>query len=155
MSQLQIEYFLFVFVASCGVLQLIAAISNLKGLLFFQKVIVGYVLATLAIGGAFVWFFGWDDRLQKDIMHTGLEGAQQFYFFILGAFSAVVFTLIASSVVNLVSASVLSLWKGKQDPAWTRQERKTISGLDALREMTYLEAIWRSLRKRNTPKWTK
>lgn len=148
MSQLKLEYLLFVFVASCGTLQLVAAISKLKGLLFFHKEITGYILAALTIGGAFGWFFAWDNRLQEKIMRTGLEGAQQFYYFILAAFSAVAFTLIISSVVNLISALVASLWKGERDSGRAKRSTETRFGLDALREMTYLEAIWRSIGKK-------
>lgn len=148
MSPLELEYFLFAFIASCGILQLAAALSKLKGLLFLGKVVGGYVLATLTIGGAFGWFFAWGNRLQEKIIQIGLEGAQQFYYFILAAFSALAFTLIASSVVNLVSASLFSLGKGKPNSTRAKQPVKAELGLDNLQEMTYFEAIWHSFREK-------
>jgi hypothetical protein len=132
MTHLALEYFLVVFVASCGVLQLVAAHSRLKGLLFFNKVTVSYVLATLAIGGALGWFFGWDNRLEAEMMQTGLEGVQQFLYFTLAAFSALAFTLVVSSLTKR---------KGLLPP----QQKDTEQGLDALRGMSYFEAIRHSL----------
>jgi hypothetical protein len=127
------EYLLFVFITSWGVLQLIAAFAQLKGLLFFRKRAITYIVAILAIGGAFGWFFGWDNRLDEKIMHTGLEGRQQFFYFNLAALAALVFTLIVSSIVN--SRGIFQS-KGREEVE---------PGLGSLKQMSYFKAIRRSL----------
>lgn len=132
MEGLFVEYFLLVFIASSGVLQLAAAHSQLKGLLFFKRITLTYAFATLTIGSAFGWFFGWDNRLQEKIMRTGLEGAEQFYYFLLAAFTTLVFTIIISSIVNrqpLIKAEL----KGQ--------------GLDILKEGNYFQALRYSFKK--------
>ncbi len=123
------EYFIFVFIASCGVIQLAAAYSWLKGLLFFRNRIVAYIFAILTIGGAFGWFFGWDNRLDEKILHPGLAGAQQTYYFFLATVASVIFTLIVTSAVNYQRSA-----KPEQD-----------EGLGLLKERGYLEAIKYSL----------
>jgi hypothetical protein len=130
-SHLTLEYLLFVFIASCGVLQLTAAYSKLKGLLFFQSRIVTCIFALLVIGGAYAWFIGWGTRLQERIMHPGIEGFQQVYCFLLAAVVAIIFTLIISSMINRKSLSK----SGKE-------ERE---GLEKLKEENYFKAIRHSL----------
>mgnify|MGYP001148005777 CR=1 FL=1 len=126
MSKLALEYFLFLFVASCGVLQIAAAYSGLKGLMFFKGIIETYVLAALAIGGTFWWFFAGSNRNVP-----GLEGAQQAVYFFLAALSAIIFTFIVSSLVKARSLS------GPKQIAPGR-------GFDALRETTYFKAVKRN-----------
>lgn len=101
MSSLVLEYILFVALASCGVIQLVVARNKLRGLLFFHNRITTYVFSFLAVGFAYGWFFGWDNRLQEKIMHTGLEGAQQLLYFLVGSLVAVVATVVVSSVRNM------------------------------------------------------
>jgi len=133
MTQLTLEYIFFVSVATCGVLQITASYSNLRRLLFFQNRGLTYILAILAIGGDFGWFFGWDDRLAVEIMHTGLEGSQQFSYFLLGAIVGIVVTLLISSLVHLKSSGDLG--------------EDTMDGLDCLKDSNYLSALRSSFRK--------
>ena len=109
-----------------GVLQLAAAYAQLKGLLILKNKIATYLLSALIIGGAFAWFFGWDNRLDEKILHTGLEGAQQLSYFFLATLAAVVFTLVVSSMVNIRSS-----------PKLKPKER----GLDTLRGGSYFKAL--------------
>jgi len=127
------QYFIFVFIAAVGVLQLIATGTQLKGLLFFKRKALVYLFSFLAIGGSFGWFFGWDNRLDTVMRQTGLEGAQQFLYFCLAAFAALVFTLIVSSLLK-------AQWKG--------QPKGSSQGLDALKERSYFEAVKHSFRSR-------
>jgi hypothetical protein len=131
MSALALEYVLFVFVASCGMVQLVSYRSKLRGLLFFRNRMLTYIFAVLAIGGSFAWFFGWGDRFRDRIMHQGLEGSQQFGYFILGAAVAVVFTVLVSAVINRGECVVSG--------------NDTEKGLDLLRGCSYLRALKRSL----------
>lgn len=128
------EYLAFVFMASVGVLQLVAASVQLRGLLFLKRPILAYPLSFLIIGSAFYWFFQRDNRIDTIMRQTGLEGTQQFFGFCIGAFLAVVFTLIASSLISAIQ---------NKTPI---NENAPSQGLDALREKSYFEALKHSFR---------
>ena len=128
------EYFLFVFIASAGVLQLVASYSQLKGLLFFESKILSYLFALLAIGGSFGWFFGYNHRIDTVMRRVGLEGAQQFLYFNLAAFLALVLTLIVSSVLHAYRHRAQC------------EQKEYPEGLGALRETSYFESLKHSLR---------
>lgn len=136
------EYLLFIFLASVGVLQLVAARSGLKGLLFIRRPVLAYLLSLSAIAGSYWWFFFRDCRIDTVMRRSGLEGAQQFYFFCVGAFLALAFTLVASSLIGAVRARGHSM------------DNPGCKGLDALRETSPFEAVRRSLRSRER-KWPK
>ncbi len=85
---------------------------------------------------AFVWFFAVEDRNINDY-EGGLDAPTQALFFFLGASTATVFTLLATSLVNL------GMRAGESDPA---------DGLDALRSSSYLNALRRSIGRR-LAKW--
>jgi hypothetical protein len=130
---LGLEYFGLIFLASLGAIQLAAAHNKLNGLLLFKKPIFSYTFAVLAIGGAFGWFFGWDNRLEEKLLCQGLEGAQQLCQFFFGALAALILTLIVSSLVN---------WR----LAVKRQSATppTECGLEILKGNNYFQAIKRS-----------
>jgi len=135
------EYFIFVFIASIGVLQLIATVTQRKGLLFFNRKALAYLFSFLAIGGSFGWFFGWGDPMDMamrqtgdaSMRQTGLEGAQQFLYFCMAAFAALVVTLIVSSLRR-------ARWKGHSGGS--------SQGLDALKERSYFEAVKHNFRSK-------
>ncbi len=129
---LHLEYSLLLFIASNGIFQLAAAHSQLKGLSFFKRITLTYVFAILTIGGSFGWFFAWDNRLQEKIMHTGLEGSQQLYYFFLAVTAAFVFTIIISSIINRQPLS-------KSEPKG--------QGLDILKQRNYFQALIYSFKK--------
>lgn len=130
------EYYLFVFIASVGVLQLVAAYRQIKGLLFFQNKILSYIFSILAIGGSFGWFFGWADRLDTIMRRVGLEGAQQFLYFNMGAFLALIFTLIVTSLLYAYRSRAQC------------HQKSYPQGLGALKEIGYFEALKLSLKPR-------
>ena len=131
------EYLILVFTASVGVLQLVAARTQLKGLLFFQKPLLAYPLSLLLILGSFYWFFQRDSRIDTVMRHTGIEGSGQFYNFCMGAFAALLFTLAVSSLIGLLRH------RGQQ-----RNENENSEGLDTLRDMTYYEAVKHGFRSK-------
>ena len=122
---LSLDYILFIFIASLGVLQLAASLRGFSRLMLFRTKPLSCTFAAFCLLGSFGWFFGWDDRLDEKIMMTGLEGAQQFFYFALSFFLALVFTLLISSL------------------RWRRlpPEDKVGEGLEVLRGKTYLQAI--------------
>lgn len=135
------EYFILVFIASIGVLQLIATVTQRKGLLFFNRKALAYLFSFLAIGGSFGWFFGWGDPMDMAMRQTGdaamrqtgLEGAQQFLYFNMAVFAALVVTLIVSSLLK-------ARWKG--------QPKGSSQGLDALKERSYFQAVKHNFRSK-------
>lgn len=133
----RLEYLIFVFTASVGVLQLVAVRTKLKGLLFLRKPVLAYVLSLLIIGGSFYWFFQRDNRMDTVMRHTGLEGSGMFYNFCMAVFLALVFTFVVSSLINMVRHKT-----GNND-------NEAISGLDALKEQSYFEALKSSFRSKD------
>ena len=99
-----LNYGLLVFIAVMGVLQLASVYNHLRGLLFFTRKIYSLAFAVLAIGVALFGFFTWNDY--NKIMVGGsqqtfiVEGSQQTGSFVLSAAAAIIFTLVASSVIN-------------------------------------------------------
>ncbi|MCX6000702.1 MAG: hypothetical protein NTU41_14275 [Chloroflexi bacterium] len=128
------EYLVFIFTASVGTIQMVAGLARLNGLLFLRWRPLTYLFSILAIAGAYWWFFARDRRIDTVMRRVGLEGSQQFYYFCLGAFLAVVFTLVVSSLVGLL----------RHQP----QGQNDSKGLDSLKELTFLEAVRRSFRQR-------
>ena len=118
---------------SFGVFQLAASWGRLKGLYLFRKRPTGYVFAAVMAGVACWWFF----RVDRSIPDTegGLAGAQLFAFMLLALIATTILTILVSSVIKARWGS------SNSDDASER-------GLEALKKMTYLQAITRSLGKR-------
>ncbi len=134
-----LQYLPLVLFSALGVLQIAAARAELRGLTFFKKPLYCYVFGAIAIVGAFVWFYATGDRNAEPLVRTVGEvkvffgETESFATFMGGAIGALVATLLVSSVVNAgISGST-----DKGDPR----------GLDALKEMTFFQAITRSLGK--------
>jgi len=140
-------YMLFVFMASVGVLQLVAIRTELKGLLFFHRPALTYFIAFLALAGSFYWFFGVGDPMDIAMKMTGdaamrktsLEGREQFFSFCTAAFLAVVFTVTVSSLIDML----------RKKPQSNDDEDEEISGLDALKNKSYFEAIKLSFKSKD------
>ncbi|MFC1999562.1 hypothetical protein ACFLXE_02255 [Chloroflexota bacterium] len=130
------EYIAFVFIAAVGVLQLVAATTRLKSLLFLRKPALTYPFSLILITGSFYWFFVQDDRIDTIMRHVGVEGSGQFYYFSIGTFFALVFTLALSSLIS----RFLRKTQGGSDP--------DAEGLDNLEDMSYWEAVKRSFRSK-------
>jgi len=126
-SKLALEYTIFTFVAACGVLQLAAVHSGLRGLSFFKRPLAASISGAVVVIGAYVWFFAIENRNVP-----GLEGSQQLGNFTLGASLAIVFTLVVSSIL-----------RASMNPA--HSESGQGQGLDVLRAMTYFQAIKRAI----------
>ena len=132
------EYFLWAFVSVIGVLQLAATFARLKGVLFFESRVITFIFSFLAIGLSFGFFFGWDNRLDTTMRRIGLEGGGQLCYFFLATLAGGVFTLIVSSLIKAYQ------WRGRST------ERKSGQGVDALKEMSYFEAIKQSFKAKET-----
>ena len=130
-SSFLLDYFLLVFLAACGLFQVIAANRNLRGMLFFQHRPGSLMLGLALVAASFTWFFLSEPRNVPDSA-LGLNGNEQFAYFFAGLGTALVFTLIVSSLTN-----------------WTLGAGRTQlpNGLDALRESTYLRAMYLAYRR--------
>ena len=123
------DYFLLVFVASLGVIQLAASFRGLNGLLIFKSPLVARSLGVALAVAAFIFFFTTDERNLNDY-EGGLDANTQALFFFLGVLAGGWVTFIGSSLVNM-------RMKGK-DPS-------PDGGFDALQETNYVRALARSL----------
>lgn len=121
------DYFLLVFVASLGVLQIAGAYSRLYALLIFGRrfsVILGYAAVVLG----FTLFFTSEPRNVPDTAR-GLDGNQQALLFSAAALSALITTLLCSSLRNWSTLGV-------DEP---------VRGIDALRRTSYLRLMMKGL----------
>ena len=125
-----LDYFVFVFIAALGVLQMVAAYSALRGLLFIRVRPLAFLIGSATTALAFLWFFLSEPRNISD-QEGGLDGNQMAGLFAVAAGSALILTLLVSSVSNR------SLGASGQ---------RFNSGLDALRETTYLKALISTLK---------
>lgn len=125
-----LDYLLFTFLSALGLFQMVAVCSTFRGLLFIRSRPLSLLLGFLVTTVAFLWFFLSEPRNLPDT-HGGLDGNETAGLFTLGAGTALVLTLILSSLRNR------SMRKNGQE----YQE-----GLEALRETTYLAAIQDVLR---------
>ena len=125
-----LDYLLFVFIAAFGTLQMAAAYGALRGLLFIRARLPAFCAGLVITVVAFLLFFLTEPRNVPDT-EGGLDGNETAGLFTLGAGSALVLTLILSSISNR------ALGKGQQ---------QHVSGLDALRETTYLNALASTLK---------
>ncbi|MEE8194148.1 MAG: hypothetical protein V3T73_01430 [Dehalococcoidales bacterium] len=128
-ARLALEYFYLVFLAVVGLLQVVAAYNELRGISFFSRKIYGYLFAAFTGGPALAGFFTWNSRNPTGIIH----GGEQFVFFLLALITALSFTLIASSLLN---------------SRRLRGNHVRHDGLEALREVTFFQALWHRLGRR-------
>ena len=130
MSAFAIDYLLFVFIASLGVIQIAASVGHLNGLLVFKSPISARVFGSAFSVATFVWFFATEDRNLNDY-EGGLDANIQALLFVLSALAAVLVTLVVSSVFNA------RMNGGDRVPG---------DGLDALKDGNYARALMNSLR---------
>ena len=127
----EVDYILFIFVASLGVMQLAALKNRLRGIYLVKIPLLNLVLALALVIGSCLWFFYSEPRNLPDT-GDGLDGNQQAMFSVAAAAGAVLFTLAITSLLNA------GLGRGGD---------KTGSGLEALRHTTYFTALRRTLGK--------
>ena len=131
MSPMGRDFFLMNFVGALGILQMVAAYSSLRGMMFFPHRAVSAVAGFLALAGAFLWFFISKPRNLPDT-GGGLSGNSDTWIFCVACTCAILFTLLATSFLNRKRV---------------RGATSYPSGLDALRETTFLRAFAGALRE--------
>ena len=138
MPNIASDYFIFVFMASIGLYQIVTIPARLKGLWFFNRAWLQYIFGILTIVGAYVWFFTSKGRN----LQTSTEGAQQLGLFLAAIVTAYLATAILASIIQGVPKSRDS---GLQEP-------QTNSGFEELKTKTLFESIAARLKKENRGK---
>lgn len=128
------DYFLLVFIASIGVVQITALTAKLDGLCFFKRPALQLIFGALLIVGAFVWFFLSDER---NIQHK-VEGSQQLGLF-LGA-------IVAGYAVTGILASIIQA-KVKTRVDNPAKEKQHELGMESLKNNTLIGCIRSSFKK--------
>jgi hypothetical protein len=144
---LSLEYSILVFAAVLGVIQVAAANAGLRGLLFAPGTVrirfwpsghrwtltyrhFSYLFAALTVLPALAFFFVWNSYNGTGI----IEGSQQAGLFVLSTAAGGVFSLVASSLIN----------------QWRLQHNQTdAKGLEALKDITWFQAVWRRWVRKN------
>ena len=125
-----LDYFLFVFIAALGVLQVVAAHNSLKGLLIVRLRPVAYTGGLAITVAACLWFFLSEPRNIPDV-DGGLAGNQSAGLFTLGAVLALAVTLLTSSFSNR---------------SWGNGASGCGPGIEAMRDTTYVKAVLGTLK---------
>lgn len=138
---LEIQYFILVFVAVLGTIQVTAANSGFRGLLFAPGTVrirffpsgkrwtltyfhFSYLFAAVTILPTLGFFFVWNQHNAIGIV----QGSEQAGLFVLATGAAGIFSLVASSLIN----------------QWRLQRNQTqAQGLEALKDITWFQAVWR------------
>ena len=125
-----LDYLVFVFLAALGVLQMVAAYSALRGLLFVKSRPHAFLVGLATTALAFIWFFLSEPRNVPDT-DGGLDGNEMAGLFSVAAGTALMLTLLVTSISNRGI-------RGGGQPLYR--------GLDTLRETTYLNALLSTLK---------
>lgn len=133
------QYCIFVFIAVMGILQLIAACHQLKGMLFIRNKPITLILSISTVVFAFWWFFFRDNRIDTVMRRTGVEGAQQFTVFCWTTFTALIVTLVVSSL--------LQMFVYRRRGGDEQEER--LEGAYQLRYISWFEALREAFRRRS------
>jgi len=125
-----LDYVVFTFLAALGLFQMIASYSGLRGLLFIRARSLAFLSGLLTTAVAFLWFFLSEPRNVPDTQ-GGLDGNETAGLFTLGAVTALVLTLLLSSLRNR---------------SMGKNGREHEEGLNALRDTTYVTALQDAVR---------
>ena len=129
MSTFVIDYYLLALTSSFGVIQISASLGGLKGLLLFRSPYLSRGFGLAVALAAFVWFFVSESRNIND-NEGGLDANVQALTFFLGALSALVITLVVTSLTN-------AHMTGDPSPE---------EGLEALKRTNYARGFRHSIR---------
>ncbi len=125
-----LDYCLLGFLATLGVVQMAAARNGLTGLVFVRHRPTAFLLGMALAVGVFLWFFLSEPRNIADT-EGGLDGNQTAGYFTVSAGTAVILTLLVSSLSN----------------RYLTRDGPFAAGLDALRETTYIRSLARALKR--------
>ena len=146
MFSFALDYYLAVFVAAVGVIQIAASAGGLRGLQLFPSRIAATVLGIALVAAAPVGFFTTATRNINDY-EGGLDANEQAIYLWLGVLSAVGFTFALSSLVN-----IRMRYPARAEPPVRGEPVEPLSngyaamdGLEALKRTTYMRAAMNNL----------
>ena len=120
------DYLLFTFFSAVGVLQMVFAYHQLRGVLFIRwSTHASGLIGAVMMISAFIWFFASERRNVSDHI-GGMDGNAQMFAFTVSAVGAVAFTFLLSSVINY---------------RWGLAAKDVPSGITGLRQTTYVQAV--------------
>ena len=124
------DYLLFTFFSAVGVLQLVFAHHQLRGVLFVRgSPRASGLIGAVMVVAAFTWFFASERRNVSD--HTGgMDGNAQVLSFALSVAGAVAVTFLLTSVINY---------------RWGLGATDVPSGITGLQRTTYVQAVAQTL----------
>jgi hypothetical protein len=129
------QYCVYVFIAVIGLMQIIAAKWELRGLAFFHAKKWGYTFGSVAIAGVFIWFFGFTGL---DLKEPTFDTPPQLLWLAVSVVLALLVTFGISSLVNR-----------KLTPT-SGQEDLSDDGIEALKNKSYWQAIGRFFNRRGS-----
>ena len=123
------DYYFCVLIATIGMLQIAASIGGISGLLVFKSPRLARGTGLVLMITTFLWFFSTENRNINDY-EGGLDANMQALLFFCGAFTAVIVTLVITSIINCRMRFVHTSHK---------------DGLDAVKHANYTIALVHSL----------
>lgn len=128
MLELALEYYGLVVLLSVATIQLSSTYAGLRGIMFIRHPRVNCCLALVILFACLGAIATWNWRNPIGI----IEGAQQFFLFMLAIISAIGLTIVLSSLLNHLRFS--------------KSGNGLENGFEALKSRTYLQAIITRLR---------
>lgn len=129
MFSFTVDYYLAVFVAAIGVIQIAASMGGLRGLVFLKSRLLTRIVGASLAAAPMAWFLSSAPRNIVD-HKGGLDANEQALLLALGTLTALAVTLAVSSLVNL-------RMKAEVGPE---------ADLDSLKTATYARAVAASFR---------
>jgi magnesium-transporting ATPase (P-type) len=122
------EYCIYVFIAVIGMMQIIAAKWELRGITFFRNKKWGYTFGTLAIVAVFIWFFGFTGLNLKE---PTFDTPPQLLWLAVSVVLALLVTFGLSSIVN------------RRLTPGAEPDKTHADGIEMLKQKTYWQSISR------------
>ena len=126
------EYCIYVSIAVIGMMQIIAAKWELRGIAFFRNKKWGYVFGSVAIVGVFIWFFGFTGL---DLMKPIFDTPPQLLWLAVSVVLALLVTFGLSSIIN------------RRLTPGAERDKTQADGIEVLKQKTYWQAISRFFNK--------
>ncbi len=124
-----VDYFIMVFVASLGVMQAVASVAGLRGLLVVKNPLIARALGIAIAIAAIVWFFAVAERNINDY-EGGLDSNQQGLLFFL-----------AVAASGVLTCALTSLWNRRLRVSATDSNQAHSTGLGALNNASWWHVL--------------
>ena len=123
MKTLAVEYYCLIVLLSISTIQAASSFGKINGVTFFSRPVFNYLFSAAMAIPCLVILLTWNWYKPTGIV----EGAEQFYLFMAGIVSAIVLTLILSSLIN--------------HRRFKNDKSELTNGFEALRTKTFFQAL--------------